>query len=115
MNERLTVAVRPAADHCLVIPRGPVYADTVDPLRDALAELLEAEKPRIILDLSEVRVCDSSGLNLLVNTHHAAAARGGSLRLTGTQPMVRRVMDITNLSRMFAIHPSVDDALADDS
>jgi anti-anti-sigma factor len=54
---------------------------------------------------------DRSGLNLIVITHHAVGGRGGWLRLVSLQPLVRRVLDVTNLTRALSIHATTDDAV----
>jgi anti-anti-sigma factor len=63
--------------------------------------------------LSAVSICDASGLRLMEQTHQTATAHGGWLRLAGAQPLVRRVLDITDLARVQTIYISVDDALSD--
>ena len=45
-------------------------------------------------------------------THQTATAHGGWLRLAGAQPLVRRVLDITDLARVLTTYISVDDALS---
>ncbi len=115
MTQSLHVEVRHDGAHSLVTVHGRAFYDTVEPLRAALTSLLHTERPRIVLDLSAVEICDSSGLNLLIDSHRAATAREGWLRLVGLQPMVRRVVDITNLDRLLSIHSTVDDALHDGS
>lgn len=107
------VEVRHDSAHTVVAVRGRVFADTVEPLHTALTPLLDADTPRIVLDMSGVEICDSSGLNLIAGSHHIATGRGGWLRLAGLQPMVRRVVEITNLDRLLPIHATVDDALHD--
>jgi anti-anti-sigma factor len=108
----VTVDVRDEAGYSVVAPRGRLYFDTVDPLRDALLVLGARERPRVVLDLSGVPICDSSGLNLMAQTHRLAARRGGWLRLVAIQWGVRRVLEATNLTRMLAIYDTVEAAVA---
>jgi anti-anti-sigma factor len=111
MTETVTVVVHHNADHAVAAVRGRVFHDTIAPLARVLEPLLGADRPRVVLDLSGVDICDSSGLNLLVASHHAAARRNGWLRLAGLRPMVRRVVEITNLTRVLAIYDTVDEAI----
>jgi anti-anti-sigma factor len=111
MTATVRVVVRESADHTLVAPQGGLYFDTSDPLRDALLVLGAAERPHLVLDLSGVTTCDSSGLNLLAQTHRLATRRGGWLRLVAPQPHVRRALEITNLTRVFDIFDSVESAV----
>jgi anti-sigma B factor antagonist len=111
MSQLVHVDVHHDADHAIVAVRGRVFIDTIDPLRAALTPLLTTDPPRIVLDLSAVEICDSSGLNLIAGSHHTATRHGGWLRVVGLQPMVRRVVDATNLDRLLSIHTTVDDAI----
>ncbi|MFD5823837.1 STAS domain-containing protein [Lentzea sp. NPDC060358] len=53
------------------------------------------------MDVSQVTYCDSSGLSALVRSRARAGGMTGSLRLTSPSPSVRRLWDITGLTRMF--------------
>ena len=112
MTDLLHVAVHHHdSGHTVVAVDGRVFADTVDPLRAALTPLLDTERPHIVLDLSGVEICDSSGLNLFATSHNAATNRGGWFRLAGLRPAVQRVVDATNLHRLLSIHATVHDAV----
>jgi anti-sigma B factor antagonist len=104
------VAVRRSGDHMVVTARGSIFFDTHESLRKTLLTLAAEDQPRIVLDLSGVDLCDSSGLNLIAQTHLTAVRHGGWLRLAGVQPIVRQVLDATNLSRMLPLYGSVADA-----
>ena len=110
MTQPLRVAVHDEDGYAVVAVEGYVFTDTVDPLDAALATLLDTDRPRIVVDMSAVEICDSSGLNLFATSHHTATTRGGWLRLAGLRPMVRRVVDATNLDRLLSIHATVSDA-----
>jgi anti-sigma B factor antagonist len=111
MSRPPQVDVQHHADHTILVVHGRVFIDTIHPLRAALAPLLDADRPRIIVDLSDVDLCDSSGLNLIATSHQTAATRDGWLRVVGLQPMVRRAIEATNLNRLLFIHATIDDAI----
>jgi anti-sigma B factor antagonist len=113
MTAAVEVSVRGHADHTVVAANGRLYFDTDQPLRDTLRALSSSPAPHLVLDLSGVPLCDSSGLNLLAQTHRQAASQGGWLRLVAPQPHVRRALEITNLTRMLRVYPTVDDATRD--
>jgi anti-sigma B factor antagonist len=110
MSQTVHVAVHDEGDYTVVTVAGRVFMDTIDPLRAALTRLLDTDRSRIVVDMSAVEICDSSGLNLFASSHHTAATRGGWLRLAGLRPVVRRVVDATNLDRLLSIHATVADA-----
>jgi anti-anti-sigma factor len=111
MTPPLHVAVHDDGRHTVVVVQGRIFTDTIEPLRAALTPLLDTDRPHVIVDMSGVEICDSSGLNLIAGSHHTAVARGGWIRLAGLRPVVQRVVDATNLDRLLSIHASVDDAI----
>ena len=80
-------------------------------LRDAILKLLEAGASHLIVDLSEVRFIDSSGLGALLSGYKNATLRSGSFVLAGLQPRVQSMFELTRLHRVFDIYPSVEDVL----
>jgi anti-sigma B factor antagonist len=115
MSHLVHVEVHQDSGCTVVAVHGRIFADTVASLRTALAPLLDTDPPRIVLDMSGVEICDSSGLNLIASSHDTATRRGGWLRLVGLQPMVRRVIMITNLDQLLSVHATVDEATYDRS
>jgi anti-sigma B factor antagonist len=112
-DEGVQVVVRRRPDHAVVSVRGSIYFDTHQALRDALLPLAGGEQPRIVLDLSGVDLCDSSGLNLMAQTHLMARQHGGWLRLAGAQPLVREVLDATRLTGELPLYDTIDQATSD--
>lgn len=109
-DEGVTADVTERDGAVVVTVGGKVFYDTLTPLADTLAGLTSRPALRVVLDLSAVPICDSSGLNLFVRTRSELAATGGWLRLSGTRPMVDNVLQITNLDRILPRYATVEDA-----
>jgi anti-sigma B factor antagonist len=77
-----------------------------------LAQLLERPVPRIVVDLSQLKFCDSVGLSAFVTSKQVIAARGGWLSFAGANAFLLKLMETVGLTRYFAIFPEVDDAIA---
>jgi anti-anti-sigma factor len=107
----VTVDTRPR--HTVLWVWGKIMFDTQEPLGAALSVALKVPEPRIVVDLHEVAICDSSGLQLLIDAHRQAVAAGGWLRLCRPQGLVERVLQITNLVEILPVHDSVDAAVSD--
>lgn len=105
----LSVSTQSRGEWTLVTPSGKILFDTREPLEVAFDQI---ESPRVVVDLNSTTVCDSSGLQLLVSTHLRRASAGGWLRLARPQPLVRRVLEITNLNEVLAVYGSVEAAAA---
>jgi anti-sigma B factor antagonist len=56
---------------------------------------------RILVNLRAVTFIDSTGLSALVHGWRAASQRGVGFSVAEPAPQVRRVMEITNLERLF--------------
>lgn len=91
---------------------GELDADTAGQLHAALAGLLERPVPRIVVDVTELKFCDSVGLSAFITSKQVIAARGGWLSFAGANPFLARLMETVGLGRYFAIFPEVDDAIA---
>ena len=64
----------------------------------------------VLFDLGKMVHIDSSGLGVLVQVLQKAKAGGGRVVLAALQPGPKIVFDITKVSRVFEIVPTVDDA-----
>jgi anti-sigma B factor antagonist len=64
----------------------------------------------VLFDLSKMVHIDSSGLGVLVQVLQKAKAGGGKVILANLQPGPKIVFDITKVSRVFEIVPTVADA-----
>jgi anti-anti-sigma factor len=92
--------------------KGELDAETAEKLRTTLAELLERPVPRIVVDLTDLKFCDSVGLSAFITCKQVITARGGWLSFASPTPFLTRLIETVGLSRYFAIFPEVEDAIA---
>jgi anti-sigma B factor antagonist len=92
--------------------RGELDSDTAGQLHETLATLLERPVPRIVVDLTDLKFCDSVGLSAFITSKQVITARGGWLSFAGANPFLTQLMETIGLKRYFAIFPEVDDAIA---
>jgi anti-anti-sigma factor len=71
------------------------------------------EVPLLVLDLTRVDFCDSSALGAFVSIHRRRSDAGHRFALTGIQPEVRRILQITRLTSILPLHETLKEALAD--
>ena len=81
----------------LTIGRGEVEFDR------AVEEVVETEAPKILVNLRQVDVIDSSGIGSLVAAYSRASARGGAVKLVHLPAKVQNVVHIAQLHRLFEI------------
>ena len=87
-----------------------VYRDEVAALSRVVDKALEQTRA-VVLDLAGVHGLDSAGLGELVLAHMAAESEGKTVKLAGASPRVQKLLELTNLSSLLGIYPSVDDAI----
>jgi len=58
---------------------------------------------RIIVDMSGVEFCDSTGMNVLLAAQRRARDGGGDLQLAGPRPAVKKVLQLTGLETVFTV------------
>ena len=92
-----------------VAVEGRLVAAVAPDLReDILGKMTEGVN--VLFDLSRMNHIDSSGLGALVQILQKAKAGGGKVILAALQPGPKIVFDITKVSRVFEIVPTVADA-----
>jgi anti-anti-sigma factor len=87
------------------------YEDGTRRLREALTAAV-ADGPRsCLIDLRDVTYLDSGGVGLLVAMFRHVTRRGGQFKLLSPSPAARRVLGISQLTRVFDIFDDERDAL----
>ena len=104
-GDGLEVRMRISDAWVIVQVEGELDLHTVPLLKSrlGLAELLADRPPRVAIDLSRLRFCDSSGLNLLVRTWKLLRSHGGGLLLFRPTPQLRRRLAWTGLDRALGV------------
>jgi anti-sigma B factor antagonist len=104
----LNVSSRSHGDHAIVIAAGEIDLYTAPRLQSELAEVIAnaAPAPRIVVDMSGVEFCDSTGMNVLLSCLRQVRERGGELELAAPRPAVMKILQVTALDSVFTIVPS---------
>jgi anti-sigma B factor antagonist len=77
-----------------------------------LDELRKSRTPRVILNLEKVKYIDSSGVASLVEGLKASRDIGSRLLLFGLSPIVREVLQLSRLLKIFEIVENEQQALS---
>lgn len=95
--------------------KGDVDMNTSSDVRNALAKVFKQESSgmkALLIDLSQVRYMDSSGIATLVEVMQNCMKKGARLRLFELSPPVRDVFELARLASVFEIFPTFNDAVA---
>ena len=106
--------VGPIGDCAVLQVAGEVDAYTAPMLREQIRDLAAKGAVHLIADLSQVSFLDSTGLGALVGGLKRLREAGGSLTLVIAAPRILRLFQITGLTKVLAIQPSVADAVTAD-
>lgn len=80
-------------------------------LREKVKGLLAAGKKKIVLDLKNVTMIDSSGLGALVSAHSSAKSAGATLRLCNLGTRTNELLQMTRLLTVFEVSATEADAV----
>ena len=82
-----------------------------DALREAVANLADSGKAKILLNLAEVPYVDSAGLGEIVRTYTTVSRKGGKLKLLNLTKKIEDLLSITKLLTVFETYESEDEAV----
>jgi len=113
-EEFVDINVRKHSDVQVIKLRGDLkIGAAVDGLRQTIEEHLVAGDSRIVVNIGEVPMIDSSGIGILVRTLTSAKQRGGSVKLVSPSKLAMQTLKIVGLLNLFEVFD--DEAKAVDS
>ena len=91
-----------------MIATGEIDLYTAPRLQSELAEVIANAAPasKIVVDMSGVEFCDSTGMNILLSCLRQVRERGGELELAAPRPAVMKILQVTALDSVFTIVPA---------
>ncbi|MGI5167070.1 STAS domain-containing protein [Spirillospora sp. CA-253888] len=107
-----SVEHRTEQDLTVVKINGEIDVFTSPRLREMLLDIIDNGGLHLVVDLGEVTFLDSTGLGVLVGVYHRLRARDGSMSFMGVNDRVRRVFHVTQLTKIFVLHDSLEEAQA---
>lgn len=67
---------------------------------------METANEKLLIDLSDVKFMDSSGVSILIGAHKRVKANKGDIRLCGLSEQLDLVFQVTRLDKMFDVFPN---------
>ena len=101
--------IKKDANLLTVAIEGRFVAAVAPDLREEVSAKI-SDGTNVLFDLGKMVHIDSSGLGVLVQVLQKVKAGGGKVILAALQPAPKIVFDITKVSRVFEIVPTVADA-----
>jgi anti-sigma B factor antagonist len=112
VEERLQIEERDLYTHTrLVELQGELELETAPLFKKRLGEDVLSETRRLIVDLSNLRFMDSTGMRTLLQLQQRVLLSGGKLSLVCANPGILRAFEVAGLLRTFDLCRTLDDAL----
>jgi anti-anti-sigma factor len=70
--------------------------------------LLETNRPRMVLDCSQIRTIDSAGVETLLQCLEEALKRDGDLKLASLSPQSEVILELMRVARVFETFETCD-------
>ena len=78
---------------------------------EELQPLLEGDRPRIVLDCSQVRYMDSAGIEMLLSCMEQTMKRNGDLKLASVSPELAVILELMRIDRLFEVFDTTEAAV----
>ena len=104
--------IRTESDVTVITITGVIDVASSLELRETLASMLGTAGARVLLDLSNVSLIDSSGIGILIGAHRHADGAGATLVLAAPAGPAARVFELTRTNKLLRIEPTVEQGLA---
>lgn len=95
----------------VVRPQTPIAGEHCAKLADGIAAGLGAGRPMLVMDLHNVPLLDSAGLELLVGLCDRLEARGGAVKLAAVNPLCGDILRVTGVGDRFEQFPQAKQAV----
>ncbi len=86
--------------------------EDADLFRDTIHGLLEQGRKRILVDLSEVRWVNSTGVGILITGYTTMRRNKGDLKLLNVSNKIQSILYVTKLNLIFECFDDEDEAVA---
>ena len=88
----------------LSVEQGRIFLLEVEPS-------LKADRPRLVLDCSKVRLLDSAGIQVLLHCLEEAMKRNGDIKLAAVPPAAADILELTKVDSLFEAFDNPADAV----
>jgi len=107
---RLSLETRVAEDVTVICCKGRIaYRVEAAALSGEFAELAPQTR-RVVIDLCGVEMIDAAGLGALISVALTAEANQCSVKLAAPGYLIRQLLELTKLTSVFEVHPTLDAA-----
>jgi anti-anti-sigma factor len=96
---------------CVARPQAPLVGDVCDRFVEAVSAALGSGRPMLVVDLHNVPLFDSTGLETLVELRKRVDSRGGAMKLAAINGLCGDILRVTGVGDCFEQHAHVKQAV----
>ncbi len=108
----MTIESTLAGDKVVLAFSGRLDAQNAPEFEKACKDWIEKGSLHLVIDLAGLAYVSSLGLRSFLIVGQALNEKNGTFRLCGLKGLVKQVFEMTRLTAVFAIHETVESALA---
>lgn len=110
MRKLLEANVVDCLEYRILVLVGEIDLSVGEDLLAQIVGLLGGDEVPLLIDMTGVRFCDSTGLNVAVEAKRHADSRNCPLAFFGLSERVEKLFRITGLDRLIATYPTLREA-----
>ena len=110
MDETFAISERTGNGCSIVSVVGELDVATAPDLRARLDSAIDRGPAVVVADLLGVTFLDSTALGALIGVLKRCQAAGGELRIVAAEPRILKIFEITGLTDLFSLYPTVEEA-----
>lgn len=107
----MTLEVERKGDLLVVSPHGRLGEVESQQLEREIVGLIDQGARKMVFNFADVPFITSTCLGVLMLAHKRVRPDGGFIRIAATQPLVRQILEITKLTRLFGLYDGVAEAV----
>jgi anti-sigma B factor antagonist len=92
--------------------KGEIDVYTAPDLKAVVAGMLAEDIDHLIIDMAQVSYMDSSAFGVLLGALKTVKPRGGTVCLACCSATIEKILGLTKLNTVFAVHKTVQEAAA---
>ena len=95
----------------VIAPNVPLNGEYVEELKETVQQCLGDGLPMLILNLRDVPLLDSAGLESLLDMRDLVEHRGGMMKLALPTPLTQDILRVSGVGRHFEVFPDEKSAV----
>jgi anti-sigma B factor antagonist len=91
------------SDETRVQVRGMLDVNTAPGLAELVDEIIAERRTKVVVDLAELDIIDSSGVAVLVKLYKGVRGVGGQVQVTGARDQPLAIFKLLRMDKVFAL------------